>query len=250
MQCNPLISKPILSAEIGGRSANGNDELEENIVRSLSIEWDNIFKIFKWCIMRKPKASLACREYWFGNEQVTLHSQSFRTFTIPLLLRLCIFGKEYCNLTAAEVIRKTKRVTLIHISSQERMEELFTLQGRCAVKFEVEVDRIVACERTCSGKVNVMVGKRCVNGYIIRELNDRWWIQLADNTRLWMNRIKYDGDNNGYDYVVPVGNANGKHMTMYWPIRILINENGHCKMTINKVALDSASGNIVPQHTS
>lgn len=238
-------------AAIGGRTdENANDELELNIVRSLSIEWHNTFKIFKQCIMREPKASLSYREYWFGHERVKFLSQSFRTFTIPLLLRLCIFGREYCHLKAHEVIRKTKRVALIHISSQERMEELFSLQGRCAIRFDVEVDRIVACERTCSGKVNMMIGKRSINGYILKEVHDRWQIQLENNKKLWMTKVKYDAENNRYEYAVPHGNTNKKYMTMYWPIRMLINDNGHCKMTLNKVSFESGTGNIVSQHTT
>ena len=113
----------------------------------------------------------------------------------------------------------------------------------------MQVDREIVCQKTCSGKVNIVIGKHNILGYILEDLNDRWKIHLANDEIIWLNKLHYDEETNKYEYV-PVEDTKKKYITMYWPIRLLINQNGNCKMTLNKVAFDSSSNNIVPQHTT
>lgn len=201
----------------------------------------------KRCITKYPKASISCKVYSFGNEKVELNSQTFHTFNIPFLLQLCIFGKDYCKLTRNKLIRKTNRQVLIHISSQRRMCDLFTLEGQCAVEFNVHVDGIVMYRKTCGGKVNIKINNKNIIGYILDESNGRWKIQMASNKTIWLNRVGFNAEVTVY---YEYNTWNTTRITTYWPMRLLVNRNGNCKLTLNRISFDSISENIVPHHSS
>lgn len=235
-------------SEIGSQLNGTNEELEVNVMHSLTIEWENTYRVMRRCITHAPKENMSSREYRFGLERVKLHSQTFRTFSLSILLQLCIFGKDFSKMEEHEVIWRTKRQTLIHISSQKRMCELFTLEGRCLVEFYTKNDRIVTNKRTCSGKVNIIINSKNIIGYILEETRCQWKIQLVSNTMIWLNKLQYNDDINDYEY--PVVNKHRKCITKYLPTSLLINGNGNCKMTLNHVTVDINHGNIVHHHSS
>ena len=210
-----------------GRVTNGRcDEVMGNLLQNLTIEWENMVKLMKRCITRPPKTSDSQKEYCFGHEWVVLHSQTYRTFTISLLLRLCIFGNNYEKLTKNEVIQKTNRTVLLHISSQRRMCELFTLEGQCATAFDVYRNGEVMMNRVCSGKVNLIdTNKKNITGYIVDEINGRWKIQMESNCIIWKDMLLYNEVVHRYEY--PIARfLRGKSISCYWPVRLLINRNG------------------------
>ena len=86
----------------------------------------------------------------FGDERVKIGSQTLRSFNLPFLLRLSLFGENNRKLYDYELVKETKRCSVIHISSMARIQELFTVTEECGCKFEYE-DVIISC----SGKVNV-----------------------------------------------------------------------------------------------
>ena len=142
--------------------------------------------------MKEPKAYMSSKTYCFGLERVALLSQMFRTFSMLLLLRLTMFGKDYLKINDNEKIYRTKRVTFLHISSQKRMCELFTLAGRCLVEFDTIVDGIVRNKRMCSRKVDILINNKHILGYILEDTNARWKIHLVSNEIIWLNKLKYN----------------------------------------------------------
>ena len=72
----------------------------------------------------------------FGKERVPLHSQSFGSFQLNYLIGLCIFGKDFSKIKKSELVYQSKRVTIIHISSIQRVMSLLTLDGLSGVCFE------------------------------------------------------------------------------------------------------------------
>ena len=243
----PLPGKFVhVPSEIG--SAEGaENEFVKIILESLTIEWDNTYKIMKRCITKSPKASISKTVCNFGHEKVELNSQTLRTLYIPYLLQRCMFGKDFCKLRKYELIRKTNRQVLIHIASQRRMRDLFTLEDRCAVEFKVRVEGICVYKKTCGGKVNILIDNKNIIGYIVDESNGRWKIQLASNRTIWLNMVRLNADMPGY-YEYNTWKAT--RITTYWPIRLLVYTNGNCKLTLNRIGFDSISDNILPHHSS
>lgn len=75
----------------------------------------------------------------------------------------------------------------MHICSRRRMEELFTLERESAVSFKVN-----SALMTCSGKVNVCKNLKNIVGYVINETATKWEIQLANNIKLFLNKLEYN----------------------------------------------------------
>ena len=62
--------------------------------------------------------------------------QSFAWFQLNYLIRFFIFGNDFCKLRRAELVYQSKRVTIIHILSIDRVRELITVSGLCLVVFD------------------------------------------------------------------------------------------------------------------
>ena len=82
--------------------------LENNVLESLSIEWDTVVAFFKRCIARRPKIIISTRIYKFGHEQILVGSQIYRDFPLSYLIEISLFGKKYCLLNTHKIVLKTK----------------------------------------------------------------------------------------------------------------------------------------------
>ena len=120
--------------DIGGKS----DVLTKHVLISLSIEWSHGFKWFKRCVTRKPNVLTSSNIYVFGKERVKIDSQTYRTFSLSFLLRVLIFGEEYCNFYEYETIMRTKKLILLHILLQRRMHDLLAVENQYATKHNVQ----------------------------------------------------------------------------------------------------------------
>ena len=87
-------------------------------------------------IIKAPQRNIASLKYMFGREKVIIIGQTFAPFQLNHLIRVCIFGEYFCKVRSAELVYKSKRVTIIHISSIDRVKELFTISGLCGVVFD------------------------------------------------------------------------------------------------------------------
>ena len=100
--------------------------------------------------------------YMFGRERVRMNVQSFASFQLNYLICVRIFGKDFCKLKSAELVYQSKRVTIIHISSIERVRELFTVSGLCGVVFDEQNHKFSAC-----AKVAVQSNGKEMMGYVL-----------------------------------------------------------------------------------
>ena len=87
-------------------------------------------------IIKSPQRHIASLKYRFGRGKFSMIGQSFASFQLNYLIRLCIFGKDFCKLRSAELVYQSKRVTIIHISSIDRVKELLTVSGLCGLVFD------------------------------------------------------------------------------------------------------------------
>jgi len=123
--------------------------MEQHIKQSMTRDWEKIIKGMKYAITRALKNILSSKWYYFGKECVKMNSQTYRTVFINLLIQLALFGDDFSKLMNYEIISKSKNMTIIHMSSQRRIKELFTLADLCAVDFIIDNKHY-----TCCGKVN------------------------------------------------------------------------------------------------
>ena len=208
------------------------ESLEKNVLDALSYEWDEVVVFFRRIITREPKVLLSSMSYKFGNERVLIGLQTYREFRISYLVELSIFGKEYCNIKKNEIIFKSKKQILFHISSQKRMKEIFSKEELDATEYEVTKNNYNYTQ-TCSGKVNLKYNNRNVVGYILEESRGKWKILLASNKIILKNPLIYCHDRK--KYLFP---TRGKYIiTKYWPIRLLLKINGRgLRITLNRIA--------------
>ena len=89
------------------------NDLLENILQSLTRDWENFFCVMQNSIVRKPKKGLSLKSYLFGKETVTLKSQTHCRLYMNYLLRMCLFGQNMRKVRCADIIYKKRR----HMSS-------------------------------------------------------------------------------------------------------------------------------------
>ena len=116
-------------------------------------------------------------QYYFGKEKVTLQGQSFCSFKLNYFISLCIFGKDFCKLQDLEIVYQSKRVTIIHICSIERAQELLTIDGLSAATFEEDNYLYHA-----SARVSVVINAREQAGFVLSSNGNEIEIQLTDNS--------------------------------------------------------------------
>ena len=216
---------------------NKTNVLKTNVMMSMTWEWEGIVAMLKNCIRQKPKSLDSITTQQFGHEKVTLGTQSYRKVQMSYLLHLAIFGRDFANVYRSEVVHESRRRVLLHIPSQARMKELFTMEEYCTTKFEVDMNDIKFIH-TCCGKVNISEGMNNNNnilGYILEEKNHKWKILLEDHCVVYVNKIIYNEEQKRY--IFPQGTNNSTVITNYWPIRLAVKINGGgFKMTLNRVA--------------
>lgn len=144
--------------------------LMPHVLQEISLDWEHMVQVLKNAITRPPKRGLSKDTVMFGKERVVMWSQAYRSTFLSLLLKYTLFGVKERRITKKEVIYKSKNVTVIHLASLERIQEVFTVSGLCGVSFgKVNGSTMSSC-----GKINFMVrGRRNIVGYIHEERGDK-----------------------------------------------------------------------------
>ena len=174
------------------------------VMESISLEWEALRKVFKEAIERAPaKNGLIPQSnliYTFGSERVEMKSQTYKTFSITLLLKYYLFGEDF-DKVRNEVRKQTKNITLLHFLSMQRMQEIFTVEEQIGTSFQYEHDDFDAT-RTCGGKVSVVDsnGKKGV-GFILEERRNFWKIKLKNTSEVcYLKKLLYNEENEMYDF--------------------------------------------------
>ena len=123
------------------------------------------------------------------------------------------------------------------------MEELFTLERESAISLKVNCALM-----TYSGKVNM--GKKDGNivEYTVNETSSRSEIQLANNVKVFLNKLEYNRKSR--EYICNNINNNRGKTTKYHPTRILISKcKSYCRITLNCITFDGQS-NVLYEYDS
>ena len=133
--------------------------------------------------------------YMLGKERVVMLSQTYRVFTATGLICIALFGKSNSKLKKSEIIFASKRQTLVHIASQERIEKLLTLNSLCAAKVKRGT-----CIHSCASKVMLVKDGKESIGYIKSEFRGKWIVHTASNRSVQLNKVVLAEDKSGYVY--------------------------------------------------
>ena len=79
------------------------------VMKSISLEWELLVKAFKEAVEREPPKEQKNVTYQFGNETVTMKSQTYKKFTMTLLLKVYLFGEDY-EKVRSEVVYQSKKI--------------------------------------------------------------------------------------------------------------------------------------------
>jgi len=180
--------------------------------------------------------------YKFGKERVQIKSQSFASFQLNHLINLCIFGKDYNLLSKSELVYQSTRVTIIHISSIERVKKLLTIDGVSAATFEEN-----NLSFSASPKAYVICDGQEIEGYVLRRRNSNLIIRTSNNDIVECRAPKWVENLQKYQYFIQEGRA---YVKEFAPIRFLVSAHGEVKITLYRYTVDIQSGNIVVNSSS
>ena len=218
------------------------DGIDENVRRSLQSDWLFVVKKLRAMIVKKPQAHLASMTYKFGKEQVRIKSQSFASFQLNYLINLCMFGKDYNLLSKSELVYQSTRVTIIHISSIERVKKLLTIDGLSGATFE-ENNLLFSA----SPKAYILCDGQEIEGYVLRRRNSNFIIRTSNNDIVECRAPKWVENLQKYQYFIQEGRA---YVKEFAPIRFLVSAHGEVKITLHRYTVDIQSGNIVVNSSS
>ena len=96
--------------------------LKQQVLNSLSFEWNELVGVFKRCLTRESKKIISTLRYRFSDELVTIGSLSYQDFRVSFLVEISLFGSCYELLYKNEIIKRTKKQIIVHIASKKRMD--------------------------------------------------------------------------------------------------------------------------------
>ena len=130
-------------------------------------------------------------------------------------------------------MKKTKRVTVVHIASFTRMCKIFEIAGLSAVFFPKEL-----LSYSCAGKVSLMSkGSNLVKvGYIIRDTKLSFTVRCAAAKDIVMRKPRFE--NGEYIYKDCSDRRNELFITQYWPICLKLSIGGTISFTLNRLVLN------------
>ena len=225
-------------------------ELETNtdqlIIKSLTLEYDRLISYLHNGLKMTQPFTESIKEKTFGKERFELGSQLFRSFFLNYLLKLTFFGSNFSKLCPNEIVYRTNKSIVVHISSQKRIVELFTHNGVCAFEYTSDGNNVGERKRyTCGGKVVVKENRgKCLEciGYVLDEGDGKLNIKLENGEAAKMIKPKIDEYGN---WVYHHHNDDEQYqIVQYWPIRLKLLNSGYVHMTLNKFKL-SDDDNII-----
>lgn len=222
--------------------------LMENILHSISKDWQAIVSHFRSAIMRKPKNGNSLMSYKFGKERTILYSQLYRKFHINYLLETTIFGSpSFSYLFPYEIVHRTVGECIIHIASLRRLNELLTLGGLSAC---IHV-KSPGMNYGCCGRVELMNRRQQkIVGYVLDETNTNLRVKVDGTNQhnyIEIARPVYDTMNGMY--IVDQANFDDDNdnqllLSQYWPCRFKINKSGSCSIILSRLSFNDEQTDI------
>ena len=207
--------------------------LNTNVIDSVKHDWNYIVGLFRSAILRKPRSGESERRYKFGDEEVVLGNQVYRAFHLNFLVRLVLLGDDFDGLKEWEIVKKTKRVVVIHIASYTRMCKLFQIAGLSAVSFLKD-----SFTYTCAGKVSLLSKSSNLTmiGYVMRETKSSFTVRCGRAKEIVVRKPRLE--NGIYMYDNCCDYSKDVYIQQYWPIRFKVSISGATSFTVNRLVMN------------
>ena len=110
-------------------------------------------------ITTRPRALLFDKYIKLGYEKIYVVSQTYRDVKISYLVEIFLFSRDFVLMDPSEIILKTKKQVLFHISNQKRMKELFSKEDMNATEFQMGNNNNKYFQ-TCCEKISITYRKK------------------------------------------------------------------------------------------
>ena len=216
--------------------------LMDNLLHSLTKDWQAMVSHFRSAVMRKPKNGNSLMSYKFGKERIVLYSQPYRKFHLNHLLETTLFGSpSFSSLFPYEIVHRTVGECIIHIASLRRLDQLLTLGGLSAC---IHMKK-PGLNYGCCGRVELMNRrKQKIVGYVLDETNATLRVKVDGTNQhnyIEIARPVYDTINGMY--IVDEANFdddidNQLLLSKFWPCRFKINKGGSCSIILSRLSFN------------
>ena len=120
-------------------------ETNKILLEVLNREIDTVAMIFRRKLMKQTKISMKKKK--FGNEEIVLNEKVFLKLNINLPLMLTLFGSNLSLFNENEIMERKKKSYLIHLSTIERINNIFQVEGRRLLELSHNDWKKVACPK-------------------------------------------------------------------------------------------------------
>ena len=121
-------------------------------------------------------------------------------------------------------------MTIIHISSIDRVKKLLTISGLCRVEFDNQNYKCSA-----SAKVDVQSDGKEMAGYVLAYSTNNMKVHMVDNSIIVCDILKWAKEGHIYDYLESV---EAHYIKEFVPICFAIMNSGDAKITLNCFIVD------------
>ena len=241
-QCCAVNNLPIRGA-FDSVPSELSKRLNEHVIQSLTLEFDHFCAFISQAMKTKTQIPDTVKWKTFGRERFALGNKICRSFCLTHLLTLTIFGnwQSFSKLASCEIVYRSRKTRVIHISSRHRLEEFFTLNGICPFHVNDDKNKKIYCS---GGKVSVteLCSGKEGNGLIETEdQNGNITILLEVGDIIKLKKPRYLAEDGMWDFTHSMNDR--YRIIQYDPIRIRILQSGNCYIVMNRFVLYTHNSN-------
>ena len=210
---------------------------EKEIMHSLTQDFDRILCKFQNVLKTRQTLKDSMKEKRFGCERFTLRSKVYKSFFCSHLLHLSIFGTDNSFFAYGhEIAYRTKRCTVVHLLGMDRIEEVFTVNGLCMLKYDNDDGETIVSGGSKVIVVDRLNGKEAV-GLVKGEEDSNLLVLLENREEVVVKKPLYGKDDGHWHYY----NNDDEHqygVKELDPVRIKFLKSGFIHICFNKVTLN------------
>lgn len=214
---------------------------EEDVLKCINNEMKRFNNLIIRALRRPPRFQDSMLYKNFGTERIIVRSKIFRSFHMSHLLKVTFFGRDYCLVKSDEIVYRTKKCTVIHVNSKERMESLFKKNGICA--FSVTDVKDEEKGYGCGGRLILNEKESNLQhiAYVMEEGEGAVNVQLENGRMESFSKPELCKETGRW-----ILRDNGRYSIVeYDPVRIKVLEEGNVHIMFHKFTYAIENGNLM-----
>ena len=218
-----------------------DDVSNSDVAKSMTQELDRLRTTLHYLMKKKqnnnPEESNKKKR--FAKEIVRKGTKVFKMLNISYLLLVSIFGSNNCSLNEYEIVHRTKKVMVVHLTSRKRVRDLFELKGIHLLQLHDDDGNLIVA----ASKVIVQdeYGRDGIGMVSDKEDNNKLVVILESGKEIIV--LKPDYQEEGLYYYHDDGNK--YKIIEYDPVRIRVSATGSFQIMFNRFILNDKNKKIV-----